>query len=134
MKVKLFLSVQEEARLLVVDIKLDVLCYAAKDLPLSYAVSSLVIPGFVDQLQTLQNLILPNLLAQNPQVRMCILIYLTRQDSDSTALLLFHHYFNLHYPIPITKRTTLDLSSKFSHILLDISYMMILFSYFCFIV
>ncbi|KAI9079276.1 hypothetical protein K1719_038761 [Acacia pycnantha] len=45
---KLYLSVEEEAKLLTVDIKLDILCFAAKELPLSYAVSSLVIPGLVD--------------------------------------------------------------------------------------
>ncbi|KAK4264456.1 hypothetical protein QN277_025630 [Acacia crassicarpa] len=64
-----YLPVQEEARLLTVDIKLDILCFAAKELPLSYAVSSLVIPGLVDQINTLKNLILPNLLTQHPQLR-----------------------------------------------------------------
>ncbi|KAG2399241.1 Ufm1-specific protease [Vigna angularis] len=62
-----YLPVEDEARLLVVDIKLDVLCYSSRELPLKYAVSSLIIPGLVDQLNTVQKLMLPNLLAQLPQ-------------------------------------------------------------------
>ncbi|XP_047179332.1 probable Ufm1-specific protease [Vigna umbellata] len=62
-----YFPVEDEARLLVVDIKLDVLCYSSRELPLKYAVSSLIIPGLVDQLNTVQNLMLPNLLAQLPQ-------------------------------------------------------------------
>ncbi|WVZ19836.1 hypothetical protein V8G54_007158 [Vigna mungo] len=62
-----YFPVEEEARLLVVDIKLDVLCYSSRELPLKYAVSSLIIPGLVDQLNTVQKLMLPNLLAQLPQ-------------------------------------------------------------------
>ncbi|KAI4343667.1 hypothetical protein L6164_010988 [Bauhinia variegata] len=63
-----YLSAQEQVRLLVVDIKLDVLCYAAKELPLGYAVSSLIIPGLVEQLKTLQNVILPDILTQPCQL------------------------------------------------------------------
>ncbi|GAV62557.1 Peptidase_C78 domain-containing protein [Cephalotus follicularis] len=59
----------EEARLLALDFKLEVLCYAAKDLPLIYAVSKLVIPGLVDQLNSMKNSILPNLLTQHPRLR-----------------------------------------------------------------
>lgn len=58
----------EETRLLIVDFKLEVLSYAAKDLPLIYAVSKLIVPGLVDQIKTVKNAILPNLLAQHPQV------------------------------------------------------------------
>ncbi|KAJ7945771.1 Peptidase C78, ubiquitin fold modifier-specific peptidase 1/ 2 [Quillaja saponaria] len=58
----------EEARLLVVDIKLDVLCYAAKDLSLIYAVSNLIIPALVDQLNAMKTTFLPNLLTQHPQL------------------------------------------------------------------
>lgn len=67
-EVELLLSVLEEARLAVVDIRLDVLCYSSRELPLRYAVSGLIIPGLVDQLNTLQNFMLPNLLAQHPRV------------------------------------------------------------------
>ncbi|KAI8017124.1 putative Ufm1-specific protease [Camellia lanceoleosa] len=59
----------KEAKLLVVDYKLEVLCYAAKDLPLKHAVSKLIIPGLVDQLCTMKNTILPNLLGQQPLLR-----------------------------------------------------------------
>lgn len=62
----------EEARLVVVDIKLDVLCYSSRDLPLKHAVSRLIIPGLIDQLNTMQNFMLPSLLVQHPQVRQCV--------------------------------------------------------------
>jgi hypothetical protein len=68
-EIELLLSVLEEARLVVVDIKLDVLCYSSKELPLKHAVSCLIIPSLTDQLNILQNFMLPNLLAQHPQVR-----------------------------------------------------------------
>jgi hypothetical protein len=68
-EIELLLSVLEEARLIVVDIKLDVLCYSSKELPLKHAVSCLIIPSLTDQLNILQNFMLPNLLAQHPQVR-----------------------------------------------------------------
>nr|POE64035.1 putative ufm1-specific protease [Quercus suber] len=58
----------EEARLLVVSFKLEVLCYAAEDIPVMYAVSKLIIPGLVDQLNSMKNLILPNLLTEHPQL------------------------------------------------------------------
>ncbi|OIV98180.1 hypothetical protein TanjilG_11577 [Lupinus angustifolius] len=64
-----YLPVQEETRLLFIDIKLDVLCYASKVLPLRHAISSLIIPGLVDQLNILQNSMLPNLLTQHPQLK-----------------------------------------------------------------
>ncbi|ESW09966.1 hypothetical protein PHAVU_009G170100 [Phaseolus vulgaris] len=64
-----YFPVEEEARLLVVDIKLDVLCYSSRELPLKYAVSSLIIPGLVDQLNIVQKLMLPNLLEQHPQLK-----------------------------------------------------------------
>ncbi|KAH1126419.1 putative Ufm1-specific protease [Glycine max] len=64
-----YFPVQEETRLLIVDIKLDVLCYSSRKLPLKYAVSSLIIPGLVDQLNVVQKLMLPNLLAQHPWLK-----------------------------------------------------------------
>lgn len=59
----------EVARLLVVDFKLQVLCYAAKSLPLMDAISKLVFPGLVDQLNAMKKAIVPCLLSQHPQVR-----------------------------------------------------------------
>lgn len=64
-----YFPVLEEARLIVVDIKLDVLCYASRDLPLRHAVSCLIIPGLIDQLNILQKFMLPNLLAEHPQLK-----------------------------------------------------------------
>lgn len=61
-------SALEETRLLIIDFKLEVLSYAAKDLPLTYAISKLIVPGLVDQINTVKNATLPNLLAQHPQV------------------------------------------------------------------
>ncbi|CAN6585478.1 unnamed protein product [Malus baccata var. baccata] len=58
----------EEARILVVDFKLEVLCYAAKGLLLRHAVSKLMIPGLIDQFNLVGNTILPNLLSQHPQL------------------------------------------------------------------
>lgn len=68
-EIDLLIAVLEEARLIVLDIKLDVLCYASRDLPLRHAVSCLIIPGLIDQLNILQKFMLPNLLAKHPQVR-----------------------------------------------------------------
>ncbi|XP_027339540.1 probable Ufm1-specific protease isoform X2 [Abrus precatorius] len=64
-----YIPVQEETKLLVVDIKLDVLCYSSRALPLKYAVSNLIILGLVDQLNILENLMLPNLLAQHARLK-----------------------------------------------------------------
>ncbi|KAL6973113.1 hypothetical protein U1Q18_027291 [Sarracenia purpurea var. burkii] len=61
-----YLPALKEAKLLVVDHKLDVLCYSAKNLSLKQAVSKLIIPGLVDQLCAMKNTILPNLLRQLP--------------------------------------------------------------------
>ncbi|TYJ99214.1 putative Ufm1-specific protease [Cucumis melo var. makuwa] len=58
----------DKTRLLVVNLKAEVLCYAAKFLPLTYAVSMLIIPGLVDQLNLIKNAILPNLSKQLPQL------------------------------------------------------------------
>ncbi|KAJ0751086.1 hypothetical protein HanLR1_Chr05g0189601 [Helianthus annuus] len=57
-----------EAKLLVVDYKLKVICYATKDLRLTDAVSKLIIPGLVDQLHTMKDMTLPNLLSQHPKL------------------------------------------------------------------
>ncbi|KAI3686398.1 hypothetical protein L1987_80074 [Smallanthus sonchifolius] len=58
-----------KAKLLVVDYKLKVLCYATKDLRLTDAVSKLIIPGLVDQLHTMKNMTLPHLLSQHPKLQ-----------------------------------------------------------------
>ncbi|KAJ4712484.1 Peptidase C78, ubiquitin fold modifier-specific peptidase 1/ 2 [Melia azedarach] len=59
----------EDARLLVVEFKLEVLCYATKSLPLTYAVSKLVFPGLFDQLNSMKKAIKPFLLTQHPQLQ-----------------------------------------------------------------
>ncbi|KAF8390553.1 hypothetical protein HHK36_025080 [Tetracentron sinense] len=64
-----YFPASEPAKLLVVSYKLDVLCYAVKDLPVAYAVSKLIIPGLVDQLNMMNNSVLPNLVTQHPQLR-----------------------------------------------------------------
>lgn len=74
MKSKSMVSALEEARSLVVDLKLEVLCYTAKGLPLMHAVSKLIIPGLVDQFNLVGKTVLPNLLGQHPQVRETILL------------------------------------------------------------
>lgn len=57
-----------EAKFLVVDYKLKVICYASKDLLLIDAISKLIIPGLVDQLHTMKNMTLPTLLSQHPKL------------------------------------------------------------------
>ncbi|KAL2515405.1 putative Ufm1-specific protease [Forsythia ovata] len=59
----------EGAKLLVVDHKLEVLCYAAKELLLMDAVSKLLIPALIDQLHSLKNKISPSLLAEHPKLQ-----------------------------------------------------------------
>ncbi|KAJ8642785.1 hypothetical protein MRB53_004533 [Persea americana] len=58
----------EPARLVLVSLKLDVLCYASKDLPVASAVSKLIIPGLVDQFAKLKKAFLPCLLSEHPQL------------------------------------------------------------------
>ncbi|KAH6819954.1 Peptidase C78 [Perilla frutescens var. hirtella] len=58
-----------EAKLLVVNHKVEVLSYCTKDLLLTDMVSKLIIPGLVDQLHSLKNKILPDLLTQQLQLR-----------------------------------------------------------------
>lgn len=64
-----YYPVLDEVRLLVVEYKLEVLCYAAKQLPLTYAVSKLIIPALTDQITTMKNAIVPSFLEQHPQLR-----------------------------------------------------------------
>ncbi|CAA6659621.1 unnamed protein product [Spirodela intermedia] len=56
------------AKYSVVDFKLDVLCYSSRDFPLVSAVSKLIIPGLVDQLFKLKEIISPKLSTKHPQV------------------------------------------------------------------
>lgn len=64
-----YMPALEETKLIVVNFKLDVLCYAAKEIPVTYAVSKLIIPSLVDQLNSMKNAVLPNLLMEHPQLR-----------------------------------------------------------------
>ncbi|KAJ9567795.1 hypothetical protein OSB04_003761 [Centaurea solstitialis] len=57
-----------EAKVLVVDYKLKVICYAAKDLHLTDGVSKLIIPALVDQLRSMKNMTLSNLLSRHPKL------------------------------------------------------------------
>lgn len=56
------------AKYSVVDFKLDVLCYSSRDFPLVSAVSKLIIPGLVDQLFKLKEIISPKLSTKHPKV------------------------------------------------------------------
>nr|XP_009790501.1 PREDICTED: probable Ufm1-specific protease isoform X2 [Nicotiana sylvestris] len=58
----------QETELLVVGHKLEVLCYAAKDLSLAYSVSKLVIPALLDQLHSMRKVIMPDLLKGHPEL------------------------------------------------------------------
>ncbi|OIT04818.1 PREDICTED: probable Ufm1-specific protease [Nicotiana attenuata] len=58
----------QETELLVIGHKLDVLCYAAKDLSLAYSVSKLVIPALLDQLHSMRKVIMPDLLKGHPEL------------------------------------------------------------------
>ncbi|KAJ8450617.1 hypothetical protein Cgig2_020254 [Carnegiea gigantea] len=59
----------EEALLRIVEYRLEVICYAVKNLPLTYAVSRLVIPALVDQLTAMKNAVSPSFSVQHPQLR-----------------------------------------------------------------
>lgn len=63
-----YLPASESARLLSFSFKLDVLCYASKDLPVTTAVSKLVMPGLVDQIMSMKKAIIPKLSMQHPQL------------------------------------------------------------------
>ncbi|KAK4350612.1 hypothetical protein RND71_029925 [Anisodus tanguticus] len=59
----------QETELLVIGHRLEVVCYAAKDLSLAYGISKLVIPALVDQLHTVRKVFTPELLKRHPEVR-----------------------------------------------------------------
>ncbi|XVE54558.1 hypothetical protein DITRI_Ditri03aG0091100 [Diplodiscus trichospermus] len=63
-----YFPAMEETRLLIVDFKLEVLCYAVQSIPLRHAISKLLIPGLIDQLNSMKMMTLPNLLTQHPQL------------------------------------------------------------------
>ncbi|KAK8686295.1 hypothetical protein V6N13_125322 [Hibiscus sabdariffa] len=63
-----YFPAMEETRLLIVDFKLEVLCYAVQGIPLMHAISKLIIPGLIDQLISMKQMTLPNLLTQHPEL------------------------------------------------------------------
>ncbi|CAI9112933.1 OLC1v1013444C2 [Oldenlandia corymbosa var. corymbosa] len=64
-----FYPAAANTKVLVVVQKMEVLCYAAKDLLLTSAVSKLIIPALVCQIRSMRNKILPNLLTQHQQLQ-----------------------------------------------------------------
>ncbi|KAI3995918.1 hypothetical protein MKX01_017115 [Papaver californicum] len=54
----------EQVEVLVVGFNIEVLCYAAKSLPMAYAISKLIMPALVDQLTAMKKILMPNLLTQ----------------------------------------------------------------------
>ncbi|URE09402.1 Peptidase family C78 [Musa troglodytarum] len=58
----------EYARNLNVNFKLDVLCYASEDFTIAAALSKLIIPGLIDQLNSIKKAVIPELLSQQPQL------------------------------------------------------------------
>ncbi|XP_073099403.1 probable Ufm1-specific protease [Elaeis guineensis] len=63
-----YLPASEPARIVVASFKLDVLCYASEDFPVTAAISKLVVPALVDQLETMKKAIIPEILSQHPQL------------------------------------------------------------------
>ncbi|KAG0450047.1 hypothetical protein HPP92_026958 [Vanilla planifolia] len=64
-----YFPVTEPARCIVANFNLDVLCYSSKDFFVASAISELVVPGLIDQLEKIKNVISPNLLTQHPQLK-----------------------------------------------------------------
>ncbi|KAI3847477.1 hypothetical protein MKX03_011747 [Papaver bracteatum] len=58
----------EQVEVLVVAFNIEVLCYAAKSLPVAYAISKLIMPALVDQLTAMKKILMPNLLTQYPEL------------------------------------------------------------------
>ncbi|XP_073013802.1 probable Ufm1-specific protease isoform X1 [Typha latifolia] len=63
-----YLPASEPAMISVISLKLDVLCYTSKDFPVAAAVSKLIMPGCVDQLDVMKKAAIPELLSQHPQL------------------------------------------------------------------
>ncbi|XP_012470940.1 probable Ufm1-specific protease isoform X1 [Gossypium raimondii] len=63
-----YFPAMDETRLLIVDFKLEVLCYAVQGIPLMHAISKLIIPGLIDQLISMKKMNLPYLLTQHPEL------------------------------------------------------------------
>lgn len=63
-----FFPAPEETKLLVVDYKLEVLCYAAKELSIASAISNLLIPALTDQLHAVKTTIFPDLFTQKSNI------------------------------------------------------------------
>ncbi|KAK9117403.1 hypothetical protein Sjap_016350 [Stephania japonica] len=64
-----YFPAQETAKLVVISFNLEVLCYAARDLPVTHTISLLVVPGLIDQLTAMKKLFLPCLFSNHPQFR-----------------------------------------------------------------
>uniref|UniRef100_A0A7N0RJ20 Probable Ufm1-specific protease n=1 Tax=Kalanchoe fedtschenkoi TaxID=63787 RepID=A0A7N0RJ20_KALFE len=59
----------EDVKLQVVHLKLEVLCYSARNYPLVHAISELIIPGLNHQFNALKKAVLPSLIDHQPQFR-----------------------------------------------------------------
>ncbi|XP_068651394.1 probable Ufm1-specific protease [Aristolochia californica] len=59
----------DPARMLVIGFNLEVLCYASKNLPVASAVSKLIVPGLIDQLNTMKKMFMPTLSTKHPMLR-----------------------------------------------------------------
>ncbi|KAL0925404.1 hypothetical protein M5K25_003729 [Dendrobium thyrsiflorum] len=57
----------EAASCVFANFKLDVLCYSSKECPIASVISKLVVPGLIDQLLTMKNVISPSLSARHSQ-------------------------------------------------------------------
>ncbi|KAG6473736.1 hypothetical protein ZIOFF_067653 [Zingiber officinale] len=62
-----YFPVTEHAKNLSFSFKLDVLCYSTEDFTISAALSELVIPGLVDQLNNMKRVLISELQSQQPQ-------------------------------------------------------------------
>lgn len=82
----LMFAAMEETKLLVVEFNLDVICYAPKQLPLTHAISKLIITGLTDQLISVKNTVFANLLLKQPQVTSGLYISLMIITKQQTKL------------------------------------------------
>ncbi|KAL5717897.1 hypothetical protein ACHQM5_010852 [Ranunculus cassubicifolius] len=64
-----YFPASEHTKLVVLSFKIEVLCYAVKDLPVTSAISGLIVPGLGDQLASLKKAFLPNLLTNDTQLK-----------------------------------------------------------------
>ncbi|KAG9446669.1 hypothetical protein H6P81_012797 [Aristolochia fimbriata] len=57
------------ARMSVISFNLDVLCFASKNLPVASALSKLIVPGLIDQLNTMKKMFMPTHSIKHPVLR-----------------------------------------------------------------